>query len=66
MLSVTVEHGVCQGYGNCVIEAPDVFDLDNEGLVVVLNPEVDDAQAAVVTAAVGSCPVKALTIGAGT
>jgi ferredoxin len=53
----------CQGYANCVIEAPDVFDIDDSSAKVVIlqatpTPDlVDD-----VRRAAAACPVKALTI----
>jgi ferredoxin len=53
----------CQGYANCVIEAPDVFDIDESSAKVVVlqatpTPDLMDD----VRRAVAACPVKALTI----
>jgi ferredoxin len=53
----------CQGYANCVIEAPDVFDIDDSSAKVVIlqatpTPDLMDD----VRRAAAACPVKALTI----
>jgi ferredoxin len=51
----------CLGYANCVMEAPEAFDLDeetNKAVVLVDNP--DEAQFESVRAAVRSCPASAL------
>ncbi|XKH57561.1 ferredoxin [Citricoccus nitrophenolicus] len=52
----------CQGYANCVIAAPDYFDLDDDGIVDVLKTEVPEADRAHVTEAARSCPVSALVV----
>ncbi|MEE4024039.1 ferredoxin [Gordonia sp. PKS22-38] len=52
----------CQGYANCVVGAEDVFDLDDDGNVVVLRAEIDEADRARVETAAKSCPVSALRL----
>jgi ferredoxin len=59
---VTVDLNRCQGYGNCVSAAPDVFDLDDSGLAVVLKEDVGEEELAAVRQAVGLCPVAAIAI----
>ena len=39
----------CQGYANCVVGASDYFDLDDDGIVVLLQTEVPEADRARVT-----------------
>jgi ferredoxin len=62
-MKVVVDLNTCQGYANCVAEAPDLFDVDDEtGKAIVLMEEfgadlADDAQRAV-----DDCPVSAITI----
>lgn len=53
---------LCQGYANCVDLAPDVFDIDDDGVVVLLECEITDANLARIEQAVQSCPVSALSI----
>lgn len=62
---VTADRNLCRGYGNCVATAPDYFDLDDCGKVVVLNAEFPGKARELVERAVNSCPVNALKIIAG-
>ncbi len=50
----------CQGYANCVVAADDYFDIDDDGVVIVLQSEVPGAERGRVEEAVRSCPVSAL------
>ncbi|MFJ3804360.1 ferredoxin [Streptomyces sp. NPDC090088] len=52
----------CQGYANCVISAPDTYDLDDDGVVVLLKTEITDDDLPRVQEAARSCPVSVLTI----
>jgi ferredoxin len=62
MYAVRADRDVCQGFGNCVMNAPDLFDLDDNDVVVLLKEEVPEDERAHVEQAVRSCPVSALTI----
>jgi ferredoxin len=59
-MKVTANRDVCIGAGMCVMSAPEVFDQDDDGVVVVVDTEVSPAQAADVARAVASCPSGAL------
>jgi ferredoxin len=59
---VKVDLQACQGYANCVVGASDYFDLDDDGIVVLLKTEVPEADRARVTEAARSCPASALTV----
>jgi ferredoxin len=59
---VHVDLDKCQGYGNCVGAAPDVFDLDDRGLVTLLTEEPSDDRAEDVLQAEKLCPVQAISI----
>ena len=52
----------CQGFANCVMNAPDLFDIDDDDVVVLLRVEIPDELRAHAEQAVNSCPVSALTI----
>ena len=52
----------CQGYANCMVNAPDVFDLDDDGKVDILRPTPDIEEMDAVREAVSSCPVRALSL----
>lgn len=58
-----VDHSLCQGYGNCVMEAPEVFELDEHGLSIVIKENIDDpGEQARVRTAVELCPMSAISI----
>lgn len=50
----------CQGYANCVVGADDVYDIDDDGVVVLLRSTVEESERARVETAARSCPVSAL------
>lgn len=62
MPTVKADAGRCQGHANCIVEAGEVFDLDDEGLVVVLQERIGEAQREDVERAIASCPEQALSL----
>jgi ferredoxin len=61
-MRLTVDLSRCQGYGNCVSAAPELFDLDDSGMAVVLIAEPDAERAAAAQSAVRVCPVAAIVL----
>ena len=59
-LEVEIDRDVCMGSGNCVYEAPGVFDLDDDSVALVVDPHAAPEEA-VVTAA-RKCPTHAITV----
>ena len=59
---VKADLGQCQGYGNCVVAAADTFDLDDDGMVVVLRAEFPESDRVRIEAAAESCPMSALKV----
>jgi len=59
-MRITSDVHLCQGYGNCIAADPEHFDLDDDGLVVVLRDSVGDGEQETTAVAVRSCPVAAL------
>jgi ferredoxin len=59
-LRVRADRDVCIGAGLCVMAAGEVFDQDDDGLVVVLDERPADVPA--VREAVANCPSGALSI----
>ncbi len=59
-LDIRINRDLCMGSGNCSFWAPGVFDLDDDGIAVVLDPaaQPDDK---VVLAAQG-CPTQAINV----
>lgn len=62
MATIKAELHLCQGYANCVAAADDYFDIDDDGLVVVLRSDVPEEDLHRVDQAVRSCPVSVLRI----
>lgn len=62
MATIKANLGACQGYANCVLAAEDYFDIDDDGIVVVLRAEVPESDRKRVEEAARSCPVSALTV----
>ena len=62
MIKVVVDRDLCQNHGQCVFAAPQVFELDEEGKLEVLQDEVDESLRANVEEAADVCPVQAITI----
>lgn len=57
-MKIVVDLEKCQGYGNCVIAVPEVFDLSDQGKVVILDPDPSDV--ASLRQGVRECPAHAL------
>lgn len=62
MSQIIAQRPQCQGYANCMVEAPDHFDLDEQDKVVILDDSPTDADMPLVRAAVNSCPAKVLQL----
>ncbi|MGC8512842.1 MAG: ferredoxin [Acidimicrobiales bacterium] len=62
-MKVVVDLDKCLGYANCVADAPEVFEIPEEALIVSLlqeNPG-EELRSAVEAAAL-DCPARAITI----
>lgn len=61
-MKVIADYDRCEGHGLCVDQAPDVFDLDDEGDLVhhFDGADLPTEQEAAARRAVDSCPVAAL------
>lgn len=59
---VIVDRSLCQDHGQCVFAAPEVFELDEDGHLVVQVEEPDEALRGRCEDAADVCPVQAITI----
>jgi ferredoxin len=59
-IHVEVDRELCIGSGDCVSSQPDVFQLDDEGKSVVLDP--DAAGTDEIVEAAQNCPVTAIFV----
>jgi ferredoxin len=63
MKKLLFDEGKCVGAGACELAAPDLFQLGDEGVAVVLVPELeDDDRVERGYSAVRACPAMAITI----
>lgn len=62
-MKINADTDVCIGAGQCVLAAEQYFDQnDEDGTVVVLNAEPDEADRSKVEDAVATCPSGALSL----
>jgi ferredoxin len=62
-MKVVVDLDVCEAHGDCVIAAPEIFDLgDDDDVVTVTNPEPPEDLREKADQAARDCPVAAITI----
>jgi ferredoxin len=59
-LEIRIDRELCMGSGNCSFWAPAVFDLDDDGIAVVLDPNAQPEDK-IVLAAQG-CPTQAISV----
>ena len=57
---IVIDRDLCVGFGDCVTEAPDAFDLDDDGVAILTNPE--DVSWSRFLDACATCPVDAITV----
>ncbi|GIG93243.1 ferredoxin [Plantactinospora endophytica] len=63
-MQITVDIEKCCGAGQCVLAAPDVFDQDDTGVVVLLDPTPPTSQRTAILEAATLCPAGAIKVGA--
>jgi ferredoxin len=62
-MKVIVDLDVCQAHGDCVVAAPEIFDLGEEDdVVTVIQPEPGEELRAKAERAEQDCPVTAIRI----
>jgi ferredoxin len=59
-VKVEANREICIGAGMCLLTAPEVFDQDDDGIVVLLTAEVPDEHVEQARRAVANCPSGAL------
>jgi ferredoxin len=62
-MKIVVDVDACAAHGDCVVAAPEIFDLgDDDEVVTVLRPEPGDELRSSAQAAVDACPMAAIRI----
>jgi ferredoxin len=59
-LRIDIDPTSCMGSGNCVFWAPGVFELGDDGIAVVVDPDAT-AEDRILAAATG-CPTRSITV----
>jgi ferredoxin len=59
-LQIEINREQCMGSGNCSFWAPGVFDLDDDGVAVVLDSAAQPEDK--ITLAAQSCPTQAISV----
>jgi ferredoxin len=60
-VTLVVDPDRCQGHGRCALISPALFDMNDDGLAVVLDPEPTGAALADAERAIGNCPEQAIS-----
>lgn len=62
-MKMLVDHDLCEGHGECVVAAPQIFELDDAGeKVVLLMAEPPEELREEAVEAVKICPIAALQL----
>jgi sterol 14-demethylase len=62
LMKVVVDFDLCQGHANCMGDAPEVFRVDDDGMLTVLQAEPAESLREKVELAVRYCPTGAIRI----
>jgi len=61
-MRIVVDRDRCTGLGMCEAEAPEIFQIQEDGELEVLDDAPDESQRAEAEAACEACPTQALSI----
>jgi ferredoxin len=61
-MHILVDWDLCESHGQCEFAAPDVFTIDDDGELQVLDENPSEAQRDGVEQAVRRCPTRALAL----
>jgi len=61
-MRIKVDFDLCKGHANCMGEAPEVFQVDEQGYLTVLQEEPPEALRERVELAVTYCPTGAISL----
>lgn len=61
-MGIVVHRDACVGAGQCALVAPDLFDQDDDGIVLLLEPNPEGTLIDAATRAARLCPARAITL----
>jgi ferredoxin len=59
---IVVDWDLCESNGLCMAAAPEVFQLQDDDTLLVLQETPDESQLAVVAEAIRTCPKQAISL----
>ena len=59
-MRIAVRRELCKGHGQCELFAPDVFEVDDDALVVLKTSAVEESAEKTVREAMSHCPEAAI------
>ncbi|MFD4411460.1 MULTISPECIES: ferredoxin [unclassified Streptomyces] len=61
-MKISIDADKCCGAGQCVLVAPETFDQDDDGIVILLDPAPSDALRDAVEDAIAICPADVIHV----
>jgi ferredoxin len=61
-MKISVDTEKCCGAGQCVLVAPEIFDQDDDGIVILLDPAPSDDLRDAVQDAIAICPADVIQV----
>lgn len=61
-MRIVIDWGLCEGNGACALEAPEMFEMDDDDNLLVLSESLPGEQRSLLEAAARSCPKRAITV----
>jgi ferredoxin len=61
-MKISVDTEKCCGAGQCVLVAPEIFDQDEDGIVILLDPAPSDDLRDAVQDAIAICPADVIQV----
>lgn len=61
-MRIVVDRGKCRGLGMCEVEAADLFEVQDDGSLVILDEAPGEDRLDAAEAAMVACPTEALSI----
>lgn len=63
-MSIGIQADACVGAGQCALVAPNVFDQDENGIVMLLEPDPQGPEFDAAVRAARLCPARAIALSA--
>jgi ferredoxin len=61
-MELRVDTTRCEGHAQCIVVAPELFDIGDDDVSVVLNPRPTNEQQDLARRAAQMCPIQAISV----